>query len=234
MKIEVLSSGSQAGNCIYVSDGAYPLLLECGIPWPKIQRAIDTSKLAGCLVTHEHLDHAKSLKAVCKAGIDCYAPASTFKALGVAGHRAHPLQEGMFSIESWNIVAFKVEHDAAETFGFVAASAASGEKLLYLTDTSYVRYKFPGLTHVIVEANYAEDLLQESVRLSIVNPTVMQRVRKYHFGLHNVKEMLKANDLSKVQAIHLVHLSENNADPARFKREIQELTGKPVYVIPLQ
>jgi hypothetical protein len=41
---------------------------------------------------------------------------------------------------------------------------------------------------------------------------------------------MQANDLSKVQEIWLLHLSDGNSDADRFKREIQELTGKPVYV----
>ena len=44
------------------------------------------------------------------------------------------------------------------------------------------------------------------------------------------KELLKANDLSKVQQIWLLHLSDGNSDEKRFKREIQELTGKPTFI----
>lgn len=41
---------------------------------------------------------------------------------------------------------------------------------------------------------------------------------------------LKANDLSKVREIWLLHLSDGNSDAERFKREVMELTGKPVYI----
>jgi phosphoribosyl 1,2-cyclic phosphodiesterase len=57
-----------------------------------------------------------------------------------------------------------------------------------------------------------------------------KRVMRSHFSLDNVKEFLRANDLSKVKEIHLLHLSDGNSDEARFKREIQELTGKPVFI----
>jgi len=36
--------------------------------------------------------------------------------------------------------------------------------------------------------------------------------------------------LSQVKGIWLLHMSETNCDPVRAKREIQELTGKPVYL----
>ena len=55
-------------------------------------------------------------------------------------------------------------------------------------------------------------------------------VLRSHFSLENVKEFLQANDLSKVQEIWLLHLSDGNSDAERFKREIQELTGKVVYI----
>ena len=44
------------------------------------------------------------------------------------------------------------------------------------------------------------------------------------------KEFLKANDLTKVNNIVLLHLSMDNSDQARFKREVTELTGKRVAI----
>ena len=43
-------------------------------------------------------------------------------------------------------------------------------------------------------------------------------------------EMLKANDLSKVEEIHLLHLSSANSDAEGFKRQVQSLTGIPTYI----
>jgi phosphoribosyl 1,2-cyclic phosphodiesterase len=57
-----------------------------------------------------------------------------------------------------------------------------------------------------------------------------RRLLKTHLSIDNAKDFLRANDLSRVQEIHLIHLSDGNSDEARFKREIQALTGKPVYV----
>jgi|AntDeeMinimDraft_5_1070356.scaffolds.fasta_scaffold16527_4 phosphoribosyl 1,2-cyclic phosphodiesterase len=44
------------------------------------------------------------------------------------------------------------------------------------------------------------------------------------------QDFLRANDLSRVKEIHLLHLSDRNSNAERFKREIQEISGKPVYV----
>ena len=82
----------------------------------------------------------------------------------------------------------------------------------------------------MVECNYALDILQKNVTAGLVPTALKDRVLRSHFSLENVKEFLKANDLSKVQEIWLLHLSDGNSDAGRFKREIQELTGKEVYI----
>ena len=231
MDIKVLASGS-SGNCYYVSDGDSPLLIECGLPWKQIQQGIGfrTSELASCLISHEHKDHCKAVRDVMKAGIDCYMSAGTAEALGISGHRLHIIQaRQQFQLGSWAVLPFETQHDAAEPLGFLLANK-TGEKLLYATDTYYIRYRFRGLTHIAVECNYSLDILRANVEAGLVEPALKTRILKSHFSLENVKRFLQANDLSKVQGIWLLHLSDNNSDCERFKREVMELTGKPTYI----
>lgn len=230
--IRTLASSSK-GNCYLVTDGITPLLLECGIPFKEIQKQLDfkTAEIKGCLVSHEHKDHSKALADVMKAGIDCYASYGTFDAMLLDGHhRGHPVEaQHQFTIGTWAILPFDTQHDAAEPLGFLLANQA-GDKLLFATDTYYIRYKFQGLTHIMIECNYAADILQANVGAGLVPLPMKKRILKSHLSLENVKEFLKANDLSKVSEIHLLHLSDGNSDADRFKREIQRVTGKPVYV----
>lgn len=102
--------------------------------------------------------------------------------------------------------------------------------MLYATDTYYIRYKFSDLTHIMVECNYSMDILRSNVETGLIDKALKNRILKSHFNLEHVKEFLKANDLSKVQEIWLIHLSDSNSDAERFKQEIQELTGKVVFV----
>jgi phosphoribosyl 1,2-cyclic phosphodiesterase len=118
-----------------------------------------------------------------------------------------------------------------EPVGFLLVNQA-GEKLLYATDTYYIKYRFRGLTHIMIEANYSLDILRSNVENGTVAPELKNRLLRSHFSLENVKECLKANDLRNVKEIWLLHLSDGNSDAERFKREIQELTGKEVYVAP--
>ena len=229
--ITPLASGS-SGNCYRVSDGRTPLLLECGIPYKEIQKNLKfrVSEIAGCLVTHEHQDHCKAVRDLMKAGIDCYMSAGTAEALGISGHRLHIIKaKQQFRIGTWTILPFETQHDAAEPLGFLLANQ-DGDKLLYATDTFYIRYRFQGLTHIMIEANYCMDILKRNVEAGLVEPALKTRILKSHFSLENVKKFLQANDLSKVEAIFLLHLSDNNSDCERFKREVMELTGKPTYI----
>lgn len=229
--IKTLASGS-SGNAYLVSDGHTQLLLECGISFREIQVAteFETSGISGCLISHEHKDHTKGLNGVLRAGIDVYASQGTIEAEGIEHHRLKPIAaKQQLKIGTWRVLPFDVEHDANEPLGFLLMNQV-GERLLFATDTYYVRYRFNGLTHIMVECNYSMDLLNENITNGIVHPAMKRRLMRSHFSLENVKEFLKANDLSKVQEIHLLHLSDNNSDEKLFKCEIQELTGKPVYV----
>jgi phosphoribosyl 1,2-cyclic phosphodiesterase len=225
-------ASSSAGNAYYVTDGHTPLLLEAGVRFRDLQQALNfrTSAIAGCLISHEHGDHGKAAADVMKAGIDLYASQGTLDALGLSGHRTKPIKaKQQFQIGTWTILPFDVQHDVTEPLGFLLANRV-GEKLVFATDTYYIRYRFPGLTHIMVECNYSLRILDENIAAGRVPAVMKKRLLKSHFSLENVKGFLQANDLSKVQEIWLLHLSDSNSDEAMFKREIQELTGKQVLI----
>ena len=231
IKITPYASGSQ-GNCYRITDGRTPLLLECGISYKDIQKGCGfrLSEIKACLISHEHQDHCKAVKDLMKAGIDCYMSQGTTEALEISGHRANIIKaKQQFRIGTWTILPFETQHDAADPLGFLLANQ-DGEKLLYATDTYFIRYRFQGLTHIMIEANYSLDILKRNVEAGAVPKELKTRILKSHFSLENVKKFLLANDLSKVEAIFLLHLSDNNSDCERFKREVMELTGKPTYI----
>ncbi|WAA10819.1 MBL fold metallo-hydrolase [Fervidibacillus albus] len=231
IEIHALASGSK-GNCYHVTDGSTPILLECGIPFKIIQKRLEfkTTGLAGCLVTHEHKDHCAGIQDVLKAGINCYMSSGTAEAIQGKHHRIKLVEaKKQFTIGTWTVLPFDVQHDVSEPLGFLLMNK-EGEKLLFATDTYYIKYRFPGLTHIMVECNYSIKILNENIANGRVPKVMKQRLLRSHFSLENVKEFFRANDLSKVKEIWLLHLSDNNSDEEFFKREIQELTGKMVYV----
>jgi ribonuclease BN (tRNA processing enzyme) len=83
-----------------------------------------------------------------------------------------------------------------------------------------MNYKFDGLTEIMIEANYADDILDR--RLASKDITLVQRNRviESHMSIDTAKEILKRNDLSQVNNIILIHLSDGSSDETRFVREI--------------
>jgi ribonuclease BN (tRNA processing enzyme) len=49
-------------------------------------------------------------------------------------------------------------------------------------------------------------------------------------SLQTCIKTLKANDLSQVNNIVLIHLSDRNSDESRFKSDVERATGKVVHV----
>ena len=231
IEIKTLATGS-TGNCYHITDGSTSLLLECGISFKQIQKALNfkTSDLAGVLVTHEHKDHCKAVKDVADRGRDIYMSQGTMDAIGIEHHRFKAIKNKKpFRIGTWTILSFDVQHDAAEPFGFLITNQV-GDKLLFATDTYYIKYKFPGLTHIMIECNYSQQVLDENVTYGRTPEFLRDRIMKSHFSLENVLEFLRVNDLSRVQEIHLLHLSDSNSNEIEFKTRVQAATGKLVYV----
>lgn len=231
MDIKIIASGSK-GNAYRISDGKTALLLDAGIPYRDIQIGCGfrTSDIKGCLITHSHTDHSKGAKELIKRGIGVYTSRGTIEACGLMGHRVHAVADRRsFRIGTLTVVPFDVQHDAPEPLGFLAASEVTQDKVLYFTDTYYLKYRFCGVTHILGECNFDRESLMNAVRDGLTPPELGTRLMKSHMSLEHFLEFLKANDLSKVRQIYLLHLSENNSDAEKMKAAVQALTGTEVY-----
>lgn len=225
--LRVLGSNSK-GNCYLLSTSKETLIIECGMKYKDILEGLDydLSKVVGCLVTHEHKDHSKSAKELIGNGIYVYTSKGTaksmFSELDYQYYRIKKISDGKaFKIGEFTILPFNVHHDAEEPLGFLINHKEIGN-LLFLTDTYYCDYNFKNLNHILVECNYSKEYIEDDT-LSLRN-----RIVNSHFELSNVIEFLKANDLSKVKNIMLLHLSSSNADESHFKEEIEKNIGLPV------
>ena len=132
-----------------------------------------------------------------------------------------------FKVGNFKIMAFDVKHDAVEPLGYLIEHPDCG-KTLFLTDTFYCKYTFPGLNNIIIEANYSKEIIDKKFGPESGKEFLRNRILKSHFSLENCKDFLKANDLSQVNNIVLIHLSDSNSDERQFVKEVYELTGKNV------
>ena len=225
MDIRILASGS-GGNCYRLNDGATDILLECGIPYSKILAGIgyDLGRIGGVLISHEHGDHAKAAKDMLRFGRNIFASKGTLDALGLTGYHCRAVSHGKrFSIGTFEIFPFDTQHDAAEPLGFVITSTATGERVLFFTDTYYVRYVFKGVDIIMGECNYSTRTVRDDLPESRKN-----RLYESHMSLEHFLELL--DSYPRVKKIYLLHLSADNSDAEMFRREVAKKTGAEIDV----
>lgn len=233
MQLQILGSSSK-GNCYILQNENESLIIECGVNISDIKKALNFSfaKVSGCLVTHEHGDHAKSINEVMLMGVDIYTSRGTIRALGldVNHHLLHTIKAGeVAQVGNFKVLPFKVNHDVVEPLGFIINHPETGN-VLFITDTFYVSDTFKNIHNIIIEANFSQEIIDEKVRKGSSPDFLRNRIFKSHMSLETCKKTLKANDLSKVHNIVLIHLSDSNSNAAQFQREIEGLTGKKVFI----
>lgn len=227
MDIHVLASGS-SGNCYRVSDGKTALLLDCGIPLKRIQKELQFQlhMISAVLVTHCHQDHVRAANDIAQYGVPVYSSAGTFHACHLHGFQfRHVKSMKALKIGTFHVLPFDVVHDAPEPLGFVLKSCVTGEKLLYFTDTCYLKYRFPGIHYLMAECNYSLKTMSKDI-----NKTLRDRIIESHMSLETLLEFLHKNDFRELRQIYLLHLSNDNSDEELFRTEVQKATGKEVYV----
>lgn len=230
MEIKVLASSS-AGNAYLISSGNSSLLIECGLPFGRLQKALDfkLSEIDACLVSHLHADHARSARELAALSIDVFASAWTHELLVVNRHRAiYAFPNEQRQIGIWTIIPFKTIHDCEGSLGFLISDGL--EKLVYVTDSSYCPVRFEKIHYWLVEVNYDKETLNENVKSGVLPSEMKNRLLRNHMGLETAIKLFKANDLSETKEIYLIHLSDSNANEERIKQKVQEATGKHVTI----
>lgn len=238
IKIKSFGSGS-SGNAYLIDDGHSQLLIEAGVQFKKVQQNMmfDFSNVVGCLVSHEHRDHCKYVSQMIDlTTIDFYSTQGTFEAMcddeklkiySDDYYRFKFLRyKETVQIGTWFVTPFETKHDVKEPCGFLIDNL-SGDRLVFITDSYYVKYKFPDITHLMIEMNFDEDIVNAS---QSIDKNRRSRLKSSHFNAKNSLEFIKANKGPRLQEVWLLHLSDANSNEAQFKADTQKLTGVPVYV----
>ena len=230
MRLNVLGSDSN-GNCYVLQTDKEALIIEAGVRFSEVKKILkwQLSKVVGAVITHEHNDHAKYIRDFVSNGITVLALPSVFKAKGIDSLSFRKEIEPMHGliVGGFKVFAMPVCHDVP-CVGFIIEHEDMG-RMLFVTDTMMLEYRVPGLNHILLEANYAEDILDAKIEAGSVPLSMKPRLIHSHMEIETTKGILRANDLSGVNEIILIHLSNGNSDERRFVREVQETSGKPVY-----
>lgn len=147
-----------------------------------------------------------------RAGIPVFKPYKSEMELQVRTY-------GGFVVKSFPLV-----HDIA-CYGFCVVEPSMGS-LIYASDTEYVKWRFKNANHILVEANYAKELLCDVDTESAKRDHVLTG----HMEIETTCEFLKANNNPTLRNVVLCHLSRSNADAEQFKAKAQKVVNCPVYV----
>ncbi len=230
MELIVLGSNS-AGNCYILNGENEALIIEAGINFNEVKQALnfDIAKIAGCIVTHTHNDHAKYISEFLKAGIKTIAPKHVFESKKLNSHFAKSISHGTgYRVGGFSVIPFNVVHDVP-CVCYIVEHPEMG-RLLFVTDTMFLEYQFAGVNHYVIEANYSDRIAHNRVDNGQLSQSLLNRTYNSHMEFETTKSILKSNDLSACVNIVLIHLSDGNSDEKLFQKECQMLTGIPTNV----
>lgn len=231
--MELITIGSSsAGNAYALRAGnGEILLLEAGIPFKEVKRAIGykTSKVVACLVSHRHQDHAKYIPEYVKAGITVYSNdnvSSSFPDCCVK-----PLTCGATSsFGGFRATPFWVEHDDdAPNYGYLVHHDESGT-LFFATDCYNMRQIICGCTTYLCECNYEDGLLNKAVDKGRTMASQADRIRLSHMSLaHGVQFLQYCHAWKTAKQIILIHGSSRHLDPDKAVSKFQQVLGVPTF-----
>lgn len=199
MQLKILGSGS-SGNCYILENDSEALIIEAGLSFMEVKKALNFNvrKIAGVVATHSHKDHS--------GYIDQY--------IGICPiYKPYEVMSPYERFGNFFIKPFELVHDV-ECYGFYIEHPDIGE-LIYATDTEYIKYRFRNINHILVEANYSEDLIEHDA----IN---RDHVLRGHMSLQTTLTFISTNDNPALRNVVLIHLSDKNADSADFLQKTKE------------
>ena len=231
MKLVVTGSSSRGNGYALISTSNEILLLEAGVKAKKMLKSIDyaTSNIVGCLLSHVHGDHVGQLKDYITYGFPIAANEDVFSAKQVPEHLKRVLEDRKtYHFGSFGVCPFKVKHDVP-TYGYLVHHPECGT-ILFATDCAFIPYKFPNVKHLIIEANYSDEILEQRIMSGEEPTSRRKRLLETHMEIGiTIKGIMKC-DPYNIKSITLIHLSSQNADAKEFQKLVARSFGIPTYV----
>lgn len=220
LRFASLGSGSK-GNGTLIESGKTRILLDCGFNLKETEFRLhrlgcSPRSLTAILVTHEHGDHANGVGRLSRRyNIPVWLTVGT----------CHAMRDKRFAqvnyinihqeleIDGVHITPFPVPHDAREPCQFVFSDG--NHRLGILTDvgshTPLILQLLQKLDALMLECNYDAKMLASGP----YPPSLKARIsgRYGHLDNRQSTHILQQIDLSRLQHLIGVHLSENNNQP---------------------
>lgn len=232
MHLTILGSSSSGNGYLLKADSGEILMIEAGVSFGKVKKALggDISHIAGCIISHEHGDHAGHVNEILDAFIPTYMHPVTAERLKLKASNLHVVKEGtQTELGGFSVSPFLVKHDKdVPCYAYVIYHQECGFAL-FATDCAYICQRFAGLSNILIEANYKTATIMENVNNGLINKKHYDHTVLGHMSIETCLETLHNTDLSQVNNIVLIHLSTQNSNEREFVSEVQKIAvGKNV------
>jgi phosphoribosyl 1,2-cyclic phosphodiesterase len=236
------SSGS-SGNCYLIKSETTAILVDAGISAKRIIAGLqhtDTTEeqLMALLVTHEHVDHIRSLSTMMKRrkNIEAYANEKTWVRLGdvVEESRRKCFENSQpFEVGDITVKAFQVCHDAVDPVGY--SFYAQGKQISIITDTGCIQEEMlkevQDADLLVLEANHDVDMLKFSRYPWFLKQRILGD--RGHLSNETAARLLVKiiSGCSKERCILLAHLSRENNFPEMAYQTVKNILEEENYYI---
>lgn len=217
MRLKCIATGS-SGNCYTLtSNSGEILILDCGISIKEIKKGLNWNirNVVGCIVSHVHSDHSKSVKDFEAMGIPVFAPYRSLKPMIIGDYR---LKIQTFDLTTVDGRWTHTNADGSECpcYGFLITHPEMG-RMLYITDTELIKWRFKDINHILLGVNYDKDLVDKD------NDPKTRHVFRGHLSIDTACDFVKANYSDSLQNVIMCHLSSENADSDSFIEKMKKV-----------
>lgn len=243
--MKVISVGSSSsGNSYIITTEDSTIILDVGLPAKRIVEGLakvgrSPEDVDAVLITHEHSDHIKSIRAI---GRQCpnaifYASRGTVEKTSnfryIDDERIHCIAAGeIFDAGdgSAELATFELNHDAAEPLGFTIT--ADGEKLAVVTDcgviTDEIYEAIKDADMLVLESNHDEHMLmygEYPYYLKVRIKSDHGHMSNAHAGetLASILADRESACCDKPLKVMLAHLSFHNNAPYFARQTVDEI-----------
>lgn len=217
MKLKCIATGSTGNAYALISGTGEILLLDLGVTEKTIKKGIDwkISNVVGAVISHGHKDHSLSVEDFKLMGIPIFAP--------YLGDNCKSMDMGEFTVKPFDLTTIDgnwththANGEPCPIYGFLITHKEMG-KMLYITDTELIKWRFKDINHILLGVNYDKDLVDKD------NDPKARHVFRGHLSIDTACEFVKANYSDSLQNVIMCHLSAENADSDRFIEKMEKV-----------
>lgn len=224
------------------------LLIDVGIAGKHVlsglaEKGVHPEEVDGILLTHEHIDHVKSLRMISKKTVNAgvYASKGTLSQIcdKVSDECVRPVQaQNAFEIGDIKVKPFRISHDAAEPMSY--SFCKDNKQITIVTDTGYISEEvfdqIKDADLLVLEANHEVNIL----KMGAYPYSLKRRILGDEGHLSNeaagkcLCDMLKYREhqqKTNVPKIILAHLSKENNTPGQAYLTIRNILFEEDYYI---